>query len=220
MSPHEDVVPLQPKAERRAATALMTLGNVLPKSWRQREGMVENRPVLSLLRQALGTPTAPPNQVLLGLALFLTVFVMAPILERIHQDAWVPYSQDKIQLEEALSKGVQPLRGFMLKQTRETDLALFLKLSGRDKVQSPEDVPLTVLVPAYVASELKTAFQIGFLVFIPFLIIDMVVASVLMSMGMMMVSPALIALPFKLMLFVLVDGWNLLLGSLAQSFAP
>jgi flagellar biosynthetic protein FliP len=158
--------------------------------------------------------------VLLGLALFLTVFVMAPILERIHQDAWVPYSQDKIQLEEALSKGVQPLRGFMLKQTRETDLALFLKLSGRDKVQSPEDVPLTVLVPAYVASELKTAFQIGFLVFIPFLIIDMVVASVLMSMGMMMVSPALIALPFKLMLFVLVDGWNLLLGSLAQSFAP
>ena len=176
--------------------------------------------VLSLLRQALGTPTAPPNQVLLGLALFLTVFVMAPILERIHQDAWVPYSQDKIQLEEALSKGVQPLRGFMLKQTRETDLALFLKLSGRDKVQSPQDVPLTVLVPAYVASELKTAFQIGFLVFIPFLIIDMVVASVLMSMGMMMVSPALIALPFKLMLFVLVDGWNLLLGSLAQSFAP
>ena len=176
--------------------------------------------VLSLLRQALGTPTAPPNQVLIGLALFLTVFVMAPILERIHQDAWIPYSQDKIQLEEALNKGVQPLRGFMLKQTRETDLALFLKLSGRDKVQSPEDVPLTVLVPAYVASELKTAFQIGFLVFIPFLIIDMVVASVLMSMGMMMVSPALIALPFKLMLFVLVDGWNLLLGSLAQSFAP
>jgi flagellar biosynthetic protein FliP len=176
--------------------------------------------VLSLLRQALGTPTAPPNQVLIGLALFLTVFVMAPILERIHQEAWIPYSQDKIQLEEALSKGAQPLRGFMLKQTRETDLALFLKLSGRDKVQSPEDVPLTVLVPAYVASELKTAFQIGFLVFIPFLIIDMVVASVLMSMGMMMVSPALIALPFKLMLFVLVDGWNLLLGSLAQSFSP
>ena len=174
--------------------------------------------VLSLLRQALGTPTAPPNQVLLGLALFLTVFVMAPILERIHQDAWVPYSQDKIQLEEALSKGVQPLRGFMLKQTRETDLALFLKLSGRDKVQSPEDVPLTVLVPAYVASELKTAFQIGFLVFIPFLIIDMVVSSILMSMGMMMLSPVLISLPFKLMLFVLVDGWSLVMGTLAASF--
>lgn len=176
--------------------------------------------VLSLLRQALGTPTAPPNQVLIGLALFLTVFVMAPILERIHQDAWVPYSEDKIQLEEALSKGAQPLRAFMMKQTRETDLALFLKLSGRGQVQSPDDVPFTVLVPAYVTSELKTAFQIGFLVFIPFLIIDMVVASVLMSMGMMMVSPALIALPFKLMLFVLVDGWNLLLGSLAQSFSP
>jgi flagellar biosynthetic protein FliP len=175
--------------------------------------------VLSLLRQALGTPTAPPNQVLIGLALFLTVFVMAPILDRIYEDAWLPYSQDKIQLDAALAKGVQPLRGFMMRQTRETDLALFLKLSGRGQVKSPEDVPLTVLVPAYVASELKTAFQIGFLVFIPFLIIDMVVASVLMSMGMMMVSPALIALPFKLMLFVLVDGWNLLLGSLAQSFA-
>ena len=132
--------------------------------------------VLSLLRQALGTPTAPPNQELIGLALFLTVFVMAPILERIHQEAWIPYTQDKIQLEEALDKGAQPLRGFMMKQTRETDLALFLKLSGRSQVQGPDDVPLTVLVPAYVASELKTAFQIGFLVFIPFLIIDMVVA--------------------------------------------
>jgi flagellar biosynthetic protein FliP len=176
--------------------------------------------VLSLLRQALGTPTAPPNQVLIGLALFLTAFVMAPILERVYQDAWLPYAEDKIQLGEALTKGAQPLRGFMMRQTRQTDLALFLKLSGRSQVKSPDDVPLTVLVPAYVASELKTAFQIGFLVFIPFLIIDMVVASVLMSMGMMMVSPALIALPFKLMLFVLVDGWNLLLGSLAQSFSP
>jgi flagellar biosynthetic protein FliP len=175
--------------------------------------------VLSLLRQALGTPTAPPNQVLIGLALFLTVFVMAPILERIHHEAWIPYSQDRIQFDEALAKGAQPLRGFMLRQTRETDLALFLKLSGKPQVMSPDEVPFTVLVPAYVTSELKTAFQIGFLVFIPFLIIDMVVASVLMSMGMMMVSPALIALPFKLMLFVLVDGWNLLLGSLAQSFA-
>jgi len=174
--------------------------------------------VLSLLRQALGTPTSPPNQVLIGLALFLTLFVMAPVVERIHEDAWIPYSQDKMQIDEALAKGVQPLRGFMMRQTRETDLALFLKLSGKPEVKNPDDVPLTVLVPAYVTSELKTAFQIGFLVFIPFLIIDMVVASVLMSMGMMLVSPALIALPFKLMLFVLVDGWNLLLGSLAQSF--
>ena len=176
--------------------------------------------VLSLLRQALGTPTSPPNQVLIGLALFLTMFVMAPVLERIYNEAWVPYSEDKIPFNEALEKGAQPLRGFMMRQTRETDLGLFLKLSGRQDVQKPEEVPFTVLVPAYVTSELKTAFQIGFMVFIPFLIIDMVVASVLMSMGMMMVSPALIALPFKLMLFVLVDGWNILLGSLAQSFTP
>ncbi len=176
--------------------------------------------VLSLLRQALGTPTSPPNQVLIGLALFLTMFVMAPVLERIYTEAWVPYSEDRIAFNEALEKGAQPLRGFMMRQTRETDLGLFLKLSGNKEVQKPEEVPFTVLVPAYVTSELKTAFQIGFLVFIPFLIIDMVVASVLMSMGMMMVSPALIALPFKLMLFVLVDGWNILLGSLAQSFSP
>jgi len=176
--------------------------------------------VLSLLRQALGTPTSPPNQVLIGLALFLTLFVMSPVLERIYNEAWVPYSEDKIEFTEAVEKGALPLRGFMMKQTRETDLALFLRLSGRDGVKSPDEVPFTVLVPAYVTSELKTAFQIGFMVFIPFLIIDMVVASVLMSMGMMMVSPALIALPFKLMLFVLVDGWNLLLGTLAQSFAP
>jgi flagellar biosynthesis protein FliP len=175
--------------------------------------------VLSLLRQALGTPTSPPNQVLIGLALFLTMFVMSPVLERVYNEAWVPYSKEQIGFDEALDKGAQPLRGFMMRQTRETDLALFLKLSGREQVKDPQDVPFTVLVPAYVTSELKTAFQIGFLVFIPFLIIDMVVASVLMSMGMMMVSPALIALPFKLMLFVLVDGWNLLLGSLAQSFA-
>lgn len=176
--------------------------------------------VLGLLRQALGTPTSPPNQVLVGLSLFLTFFVMSPVLERVYNEAWVPYSENKIEFNEALALGEKPMRGFMLKQTRETDLALFLKLSGREQVKGPEEVPFTVLVPAYVTSELKTAFQIGFLVFIPFLIIDMVVASVLMSMGMMMVSPALIALPFKLMLFVLVDGWNLLLGSLAQSFVP
>jgi flagellar biosynthetic protein FliP len=176
--------------------------------------------VLGLLRQALGTPTSPPNQVLVGLALFLTFFVMSPVLERVYNEAWVPYSESKIEFDEALGRGEKPLRGFMLKQTRETDLALFLKLSGREQVKGPDEVPFTVLVPAYVTSELKTAFQIGFLVFIPFLIIDMVVASVLMSMGMMMVSPALISLPFKLMLFVLVDGWNLLLGSLAQSFVP
>ena len=174
--------------------------------------------VLSLLRSALGTPSSPPNQVLIGLALFLTFFVMSPVLDKIYTDAYVPYTEKKISMEDALNKGIAPLRTFMLRQTRETDLALFLKISNSEPVQSAEDVPLKVLVPAYVISELKTAFQIGFVVFIPFLIIDMVVASVLMSMGMMMVSPAMISLPFKIMLFVLADGWNLLVGSLVQSF--
>jgi flagellar biosynthetic protein FliP len=174
--------------------------------------------VLSLLRQALGTPNAPPNQVLVGLALFLSLFVMGPVLDKIHAEAYLPLSQNKIAMEEALQKGAGPLKEFMLRQTRQADLALYLKLSGSPELQGPEEVPLRVLVPAFVTSELKTAFQIGFAIFIPFLIIDMVVASVLMSMGMMMVSPAIVALPFKLMLFVLVDGWQLLIGSLAQSF--
>ncbi|MGV8933256.1 MAG: flagellar type III secretion system pore protein FliP [Gallionellaceae bacterium] len=174
--------------------------------------------VLSLLRSALGTPSAPPNQVLIGLALFLTFFVMSPVLEKIYTEAYVPYNEKKISMEQALDAGIAPLRTFMMRQTRETDLALFLKISNSAAVQSPDDVPLKVLVPSYVISELKTAFQIGFVVFIPFLIIDMVVASVLMSMGMMMVSPAMISLPFKIMLFVLADGWNLLIGSLVQSF--
>ncbi|MEO6354154.1 MAG: flagellar type III secretion system pore protein FliP [Burkholderiaceae bacterium] len=174
--------------------------------------------VLSLLRQALGTQSAPPNQVLLGLTLFLTFFVMGPVLDKIYVDAYQPLSENKITLTEALDKGAVPLKSFMLKQTRQADLALFVKLSNAEQPQGPEDVTLRVLIPAFVTSELKTAFQIGFAIFIPFLIIDMVVASVLMSMGMMMVSPAIVALPFKMMLFVLVDGWQLLLGSLAQSF--
>lgn len=174
--------------------------------------------VLSLLRSALGTPSSPPNQVLIGLALFLTFFVMSPVLEKMYTDAYLPYSEKKISLEQALNTGIAPLKTFMLRQTRETDLALFLKISNSEPLQNAEDVPLKVLVPSYVISELKTAFQIGFVVFIPFLIIDMVVASVLMSMGMMMVSPAMISLPFKIMLFVLADGWNLLVGSLVQSF--
>jgi flagellar biosynthetic protein FliP len=174
--------------------------------------------VLSLLRSALGTPSAPPNQVLIGLALFLTFFVMSPVLEKMYTEAYLPYSEKKISMEQAFNTGIAPLKTFMLRQTRETDLALFLKISNTEAVQSPEDVPLKVLVPSYVISELKTAFQIGFVVFIPFLVIDMVVASVLMSMGMMMVSPAMISLPFKIMLFVLADGWNLLIGSLVQSF--
>jgi flagellar biosynthetic protein FliP len=176
--------------------------------------------VLSLLRQALGTPTAPPNQVLIGLALFLTLFVMSPVLERIHAEAYQPYVENKLDVNQALLKAAEPLRQFMLRQTRETDLELFVRLSGEAPPADAAAVPLKILVPAYVTSELKTAFQIGFIIFIPFLIIDMLVASVLMSMGMMMVSPAMIALPFKIMLFVLVDGWNLLIGSLAQSFYP
>jgi flagellar biosynthetic protein FliP len=174
--------------------------------------------VLSMLRQALGTQSAPPNQVLVGLALFLTLFVMSPVLDKIYVEAYQPLSENKITMSQALEKGSGPLKTFMLKQTRQADLALYVKLSNTPQLQGPEDVPLRVLIPAFVTSELKTAFQIGFAIFIPFLIIDMVVASVLMSMGMMMVSPAIVSLPFKLMLFVLVDGWQLLIGSLAQSF--
>ncbi|QHM75092.1 Flagellar biosynthetic protein FliP [Mixta theicola] len=174
--------------------------------------------VFGLLRNALGTPSAPPNQVLLGLSLFLTFFIMAPVFDKIYQDAYLPFSQDKIAVDVALEKGAQPLREFMLRQTREADLALFARLANTAPIAGPEAVPMRILLPAYVTSELKTAFQIGFTVFIPFLIIDLVIASVLMALGMMMVPPATIALPFKLMLFVLVDGWQLLVGSLAQSF--
>jgi flagellar biosynthetic protein FliP len=174
--------------------------------------------VLSLLRQALGTQTAPPNQVLIGLSLFLTLFVMGPVLDKIYADAYQPLSENKITMSQALDKGAVPLKAFMMKQTRQADLALYVKLSNSPQLQGPEDVPLRVLIPAFVTSELKTAFQISFAIFIPFLIIDMVVASILMSMGMMMMSPAIVSLPFKLMLFVLVDGWQLLIGSLAQSF--
>jgi len=174
--------------------------------------------VLSLLRQAIGTLQAPPNQVLIGLALFLTFFVMAPAFEKAYRDAYLPFSQNQIDLMTAAERGVAPFRDFMLKQTRESDLALFVRLSNTPPLQGPEEVPLKVLVPAFIISELKTAFQIGFVIFIPFLVIDMVVASVLMSMGMMMLSPVIISLPFKLMLFVVVDGWNLLIGSLVRSF--
>lgn len=176
--------------------------------------------VLSLLRTALGTPSAPPNQVLIGLTLFLTLFIMSPVLNRVHDTAWVPLSNDEITLEEFFRTGSEPFREFMLAQTREPDLALFTRLGEVGDMHGPEDIPLRILVPAFVTSELKTAFQIGFTIFIPFLIIDLVVASVLMALGMMMVPPATISLPFKLMLFVLVDGWQLIVGSLAQSFFP
>jgi flagellar biosynthetic protein FliP len=176
--------------------------------------------VLSLLRQALGTQAAPPNQVIVGMSLFLTFFVMQPTIDRVYTQAWAPYQAQQIDFTEALKRGEVPMREFMLKQTRQSDMQLFAKLAKVDTSQvKAEQMPFTVLVPAFVTSELKSAFQIGFLIFIPFLIIDMIVASVLMSLGMMMLSPVLVALPFKLMLFVLADGWNLLLGSLAASFA-
>lgn len=197
---------------------LLTSLTFLPAALLMMTGFTRIVIVLSLMRQALGTPTSPPNQVLIGLSLFLTFFVMSPVLDRIYTEAYQPLSENRITMEEALNRGAGPLRTFMLRQTREADLALFVKLSREAAPARLEDISMRVLIPAYVTSELKTAFQIGFAVFIPFLIIDMLVASVLMSMGMMMVSPVLISLPFKIMLFVLVDGWNLLIGSLAQSF--
>jgi flagellar biosynthetic protein FliP len=175
--------------------------------------------VLGLLRQAMGTQAAPPNQVVVGLSLFLTFFVMGPTLDRVYADAYEPFAANKISFDDALKRGEVPMREFMLKQTRQADVMLFSRLARLDPAVKSADVPFKVLVPAFVTSELKSAFQIGFLIFIPFLIIDMIVASVLMSLGMMMLSPVLVALPFKLMLFVLADGWNLLLGSLAASFA-
>ncbi|AVG18774.1 flagellar biosynthetic protein FliP [Chromobacterium vaccinii] len=174
--------------------------------------------VLSLLRQALGTTQSPPNQVIVGLALFLTLFVMGPTLDQVYAKAWVPFSDDKISFSQALDEGSKPMKAFMLRQTREKDLAFFIEISQSPKPQSKEDVSMKTLIPAFAISELKTAFQIGFMIFIPFMIIDLVVASILMAMGMMMVSPVTISLPFKMMLFVLVDGWTLLMGSLVQSF--
>jgi flagellar biosynthesis protein FliP len=174
--------------------------------------------VLSFLRQALGTPSVPPNQVLISLALFITVFVMAPVGEAVYSQAIQPLLAEQISHEEAWTKGIQPIRAFMLKQVRDKDLELFIDLSKRPKPETVDQVPIHVVIPAYILSELRVAFQIGFLIYIPFLIVDMVVASVLMSMGMMMLPPTMISLPFKLILFVLADGWNLVVGSLVKSF--
>ena len=174
--------------------------------------------VLSLLRQALGLTQTPPNQVLIGLALFLTMFVMGPVFTRVGSDALQPLLDNKITTEDALTKAEGPLREFMIKQTRRDDLGLFLKLAGGQTYGSAEDVPFSVLVPAFVTSELKTGFQIGFLIFLPFLVIDIVVAAVMMSLGMMLLSPTSVSLPLKLALFVLVNGWTLVIGSLAEGF--
>lgn len=199
---------------------LMTALTFIPAIVLMMTGFTRIVIVLSLLRHALGTQTAPPNQVVVGLSLFLTFFVMSPVLEKVYTDAYVPLSENKINIMQAGERAAIPMRSFMLKQTRESDLALFAGIAKIDKIETPEDTPLRILVPAFVISELKTAFQIGFILFIPFLVIDMVVASLLMSMGMMMMSPVMVALPFKLMLFVLVDGWHLVIGSLVQSFSP
>ena len=174
--------------------------------------------VLAILRQALGTAQTPSNQIMLGLALFLTFFIMTPVFDEVNQVALKPYLNDEITSTQALEQAQKPMREFMLAQTRDDDLILFANIAGRDDIRSPEETPFSLLMPAFATSELKTAFQIGFLLFIPFLIIDLVVASVLMSMGMMMLSPLIISLPFKIMLFVLVDGWALVLGTLASSF--
>ena len=174
--------------------------------------------VFSILRQALGLQQTPSNQILTGMALFLTMFIMAQVFDRVNKDALQPYLNEQMVAQEAIAKAQVPLKDFMLAQTRQSDLDLFMRLSKRTDIASPDQAPLTILVPAFVTSELKTAFQIGFMIFIPFLIIDLVVASVLMAMGMMMLSPLIISLPFKIMLFVLVDGWALIMGTLAGSF--
>jgi flagellar biosynthesis protein FliP len=197
---------------------LMTAVTLLPSIFLMMTAFTRIVIVLAILRQAIGAGQAPPNQVLVGLSLFLTFFVMSPVIDRINTDAVQPYMAGTIETTEALGRATGPLKQFMLQQTRESDIATFVRISGGQGFDKPEDVPMSILVPAFATSELKTAFQIGFLVFIPFVIIDLVVASVLMSMGMMMLSPVLISLPFKIMLFVLVDGWSLIMGTLAQSF--
>ena len=198
---------------------LMTVLTLLPAILLMMTAFTRIVIVLAILRQAIGAGQTPPNQVLVGLALFLTLFVMGPVVEKINTEAAQPYLAGTIEANVALERAVTPLKSFMLKQTRESDIATFVRISGGKGFEKPADVPLNILVPAFVTSELKTAFQIGFMLFLPFLVIDLVVSSVLMSLGMMMMSPTLVSLPFKLLLFVLVDGWALLMGSLAASFA-
>jgi flagellar biosynthesis protein FliP len=174
--------------------------------------------VFSLLRHALGTQQSPPNQILIGLSLFLTIFIMAPVWQRVNDEALKPYYEEQISWEEGLARAVSPIKYFMLNQTREKDIALFVKIAKEKRPKNPSEISMRILTPAFIISELKTAFQIGFMLYLPFLIIDMVVASILLSMGMMMLPPIMVSMPFKLLLFVLVDGWNLIVGSLVQSF--
>lgn len=197
---------------------LMTALTVLPALLMMMTSFTRIMVVFAILRQALGLQQTPSNQILLGLALFLSFFIMTPVLQQINDDALQPYLGEEISAGEALAQAEFPIRTFMMAQTRESDLALFMELADSEPVATQQEVPFTVLVPAFVTSELKTAFQIGFMLFIPFLVIDLVVASVLMAMGMMMLSPIIISLPFKIMLFVLVDGWAMVIGTLAASF--
>ena len=197
---------------------LMTVLSLLPAILLMMTAFTRIVIVLAILRQAIGAGQTPPNQVLVGLALFLTLFVMAPVIDKVNTEAAQPYLAGTIETTVALERAIGPIKGFTLEQTRESDIATFVRIAGGKGFAKPADVPLSILVPAFVTSELKTAFQIGFLLVIPFVIIDLVVASVLMSMGMMMLSPVLISLPFKIMLFVLIDGWALVMGTLAQSF--
>jgi flagellar biosynthetic protein FliP len=196
----------------------MTLLALLPGALLMVTGFTRILIVLGFVRNALGTPTSPPSQVLVGMSLILTIFVMAPTFKQINTSAVQPYTSHEITLSQAATRGQQPLRTFMFNQTRDSDLAMFVKMAGLPRPKTRADIPTYVLVPAFMISELKTAFQIGFLIYLPFLIIDMVVASTLMSMGMMMLPPVLISLPFKIMLFVLVDGWHLVAQGLVQSF--
>jgi flagellar biosynthetic protein FliP len=199
--------------------ALVTTITLLPSILLMMTSFVRIMIVMSLLRMALGTAQTPPSMVLVGLALFLTIFIMSPVLSDIYTNALVPYMDQTLSFDDALNVAEAPIRGFMLNQTRETDIAMFMNIGRIDEFNGPESIPFATLVPAFITSELKSAFTIGFLIYVPFIVIDMVVASVLMSMGMMMLSPMMISMPFKLMLFVLIDGWSLIMGNLAASFA-
>ncbi|WP_299180424.1 flagellar type III secretion system pore protein FliP [uncultured Neptuniibacter sp.] len=198
--------------------ALMTMLTFLPAMVMMMTSFARIIIVFAILRQALGLQQTPSNQIMVGMAMFLTLFIMTPVLDKVYVQAVQPYVNEELGVFEAFKVASVPFRDFMMLQTRESDLELFMRISGSPAVESAEQIPFTVLVPAFVTSELKTAFQIGFMLFIPFLIIDLVVASVLMAMGMMMLSPVIISLPFKIMLFVLVDGWALVIGTLAASF--
>jgi flagellar biosynthetic protein FliP len=198
--------------------ALMTSLTLLPSFLLMMTSFVRVIIVLSILRQALGTGQTPPNTVLVGLSLFLTLFIMSPVFNDVYNNAVMPYMQKGMAFDKALAAAEEPIRNFMMKQTREDDIGLFMQMANKGEPANPAAVPFSTLVPAFITSELKSAFTIGFLIYIPFVVIDLIVASVLMSMGMMMLSPMMISMPFKLMLFVLVDGWSLILGSLAASF--